>query len=59
MKSLESDKKLTVGSIIEKERGYPKGTWHEHFDNGITRKEQIINALQGCINNSLLEASRY
>lgn len=44
MKSLEMDKNVTVGSLIEKRYGYKTGTWHEHLSN-FTRERQIIETL--------------
>lgn len=44
-KSIEFNQKLTVGSIIEKECGYKKNNWHQHFDNKISREKMLEDAI--------------
>lgn len=43
--SMQQDRTVTVGSLIEKAYGYKAGTWHERFGNKITRYEMIFNTI--------------
>jgi hypothetical protein len=54
--SMQQDRTITVGNLIEKAYGFKAGTWHERFGNKISRYEMIFNTIvesfgQTCVGN--------
>lgn len=45
LESIQHNKTITVGSLIEKAYGYKPDSWHERFGNKISRHQMIFNAI--------------
>lgn len=45
IESMQQDRTVTVGKLIEQAYGYKAGMWHERFDSKITRHEMIYNTI--------------
>lgn len=45
LESMQQDRTVTVGNLIEKAYGFKAETWHERFGNKISRYEMIFNTI--------------